>query len=403
MLKRLIRGQILSWIPVFAASAVSMTVIFLIVMVSNQITVYCEIYRSAFFIVPPVSSGLLGIVLPAMGVCFVIPPIVYSYRTTRQGSDAYQQSAYGPHTIQRVRALVGLVMLLAAFSVAYLVGVVVFAARYGATPEADPVILTDIRTGVEELYGYYYRKVAELIYYLPVYFYLLLALIAQYGINCLACSFGNSKATQFILMAGFAAVGSLFLSAPATFISQAIKDHFSYWGDVPWALDIVTACDYISYYAIGPFAPVRLCEGVFDGLIGTYIGPEHPLPEAGGHAIAAASFHVGVGLPCFVYALFRKEPSGELAGVDGTSNAFLSLIPHFAILFAGILLTTVAYSRGTRILYTGILLAGYYALLAVFRHDFRLRKIDWVALALIATTLLAISLGYNPKHSRTGW
>ena len=397
MLKRLIRGQTISWVPAFAVLAITMTVIFLITMVTNQITVYCEIYRAAFFYVPPISSGLLGIAFPVMAACYAMPPLVYSYRTTRQGSDAYQQSAHGPHTVQRVRLLVGLGMLVAAFSVAYVIGVLVFTVRYAVTPAQLEQVFDN------EIVGIYFRKTADLSYYCPTYFYLVGAILAQYGVNCLACSFGNSKATQLILMAGVGAITSFFLVAPATFVSQAVKDHFTYWAEAEGALQTVTLCDKIAYYGLGPYAPVQMASTVFDGLVGATYGPGNPEPDYWGHVIAAASFHLGIGLPCLALAFFRKEPSGELAGVDGTSNAALSMVPHIAVLLAGIMLTTVAYSRGTRILYTGILLAGYYAVLAVFRHSFRLRKIDWYALATISIVLLSISIGYNPKHSRLGW
>ena len=361
--------------------AIISTLTILFAVLGNQMAV-TETYSYAM----PRTVALLNMLIPSMCATFVMPLFVFSYRTKRQSVDTYYQAAYAPKTIKRVRMLLGLAIVLAAFTIAYIHGVAIYALRYAATPETQIIELSNGTATRVRIY-------VNFLVYIPYFFVGIVLLSAQYFINCFLVNLGDYTLDQIFLLL----FGTLFLAlivlAPTTYIAAQLYE----FGDAYGAL---------AHYGLSVVQPSVLTAQVFQRLLS---GMEINVSDLA-NSIVACVIYVAFGAALAVIGMQMGDPSGEKADVRGARNNVIALIPHGAALtigfFVGISgLITNGGSIANWFLTLPFFIYSmfgviYYVLLALWRHNFKISKFDLILfLSVLGFTMLLLFVCISIPHS----
>lgn len=384
MLKHYCGWQFRKWWPLLMIFAITSTLVILFAVLGNQMAI-----TNTYTYAMPRTVSLLNILMPSIGATFVMPLFVFSYRTKKQSVDTYYQAAYAPNTIKRVRILLGLAIILAAFTIAYILGVAIYALRYAATPEMQVVETTrgDTYTRV--------RIYVNFLIYIPYFFVGIILLSAQYFINCFLVNLGDYTLDQVFLLL----FGTLFLAllviAPATYFAAQMlnfKDGFT----------------ALVHYGLSAIQPAILTSQVFDMLLA---GIEINTPNLA-NSIAAGAIFVLFGAALAVLSMRMGDPSGEKADVRGARNNVIALIPHGAALTIGFFVgISGLISNGGSLANWFLTLPFfifsmfgviYYVLLALWRHNFKMSKFDLILfLSVLGFTLLLLFICITIPHPST--
>ena len=328
--------------------------------------------------VNPAMGAFPFVFFPALALSFVMAFFIYSYRTRRSSVDVFYQAPYSPTTIKRVRVLLGLAILMASITAAYFITVSLYAMRYFATP-----ISRVVRNGTDV--WEYTRLACHFEYYLYAYFVIILAVAAQYFVNCFLAGLGDYVMDQIFLVLFGNLFLCLFLIGPALyagFIARIDSPEYA----------------YLFLYGLGPVGPSSLNIVMVFLMQEIVITPDNSVLM---HSIIATIISFAFGCGCGVINLFLPDPSGESANVRGARNNTIALIPHGAALSLGFIVACGGgiFSSTGYVVYTnlGILplflfsLFGiaYYCLLALWRHSWKPAKLDLICyLSVTGTTLI---------------
>ncbi len=316
-----------------------------------------------------------------LGFCFVFPMFINSYRTKKRSVDTYYQAGIDSRMIRRIHILIAMAMLLIAYTGGFIIGAVVYLLRFLATPE--------VAQGVPGRYngdGNIYRLNINFGFFFIVYLIVLVILLGQFFINTFLASLGNYVFDQICLMI----FGNIFLAllfiAPYLYLMSLTR----------------TTGSYIAYGLNYSLSNV--------GLISLLIGIIIPSFANGQEFEMAYIVNVGLGAflslasgaGCCLGSMFLKDPSGEYANSRKPIHPAIHLIPHGAAICIGFLFTVVG-SVNTLSNYTFILAivvlpfflyilyaVAYFMILALWRHSFRMSKVDLICYLSVAGSILLL-------------
>ncbi len=369
MLKRYCLYQFKRWWPLLVIFSVVMSLVFCFALANWPLTYAVHhgtggaSYRTGS---DTAYSGALFISCTGLLAAFVMPMFVFSYRTSKQGVDSYYQAAYGPLTIKRARMLLGLGIVLASFTAAYLLGVFIYGMRYLAMPEhvvnGSGTYATDV-----------YRCQLHFIYYIPLYFVLTIIIAAQYFVNCFLVSLGNYTFDQICLLVFGNALLSLFFLSPCVYLMRIGHN----------GQQFVTILTYMCNYGLGVYPPQAMMTVLFEplfghGRYGIWQHSDINMVIAGALSLLASG---GIAVVTF----FMRDPSGEYADKSGQTKTVVALIPHGVAICGAFLCAAGSGLMGTYNSFLGassavfiylLYCAVYYILLSLWRHSFKPSWLD---------------------------
>lgn len=311
---------------------------------------------------------------------------VHRYRVSRKSVDTYYQASFESRTIRRVHILIALLILVISYTGGFLVASLFSILRYFGTPWTRTVTYSDTTVT--------YSRVLLPLYGFPiVYIFCLFLIVSQFFINCFLAQLGNYVLDQiFLIIFGNAFLALCFLSPYLYAISVAKV--------------VNTNTEFGLLYSLNSIGPISLLYGV---IFASMRGKEVPAGLVVNGIIATLLSCVSYAGACFV-CMKMKDPSGEYANNRKTFHPSIRFIPHCAALSIGILISfagvvgRLSYETGifgTLIFFSMpiyifiIYCVVYFMLLALWRHSFKLNKIDWISyIAVCATVALLMIVAF---------
>ncbi|MCR5079241.1 MAG: hypothetical protein K6B65_04935 [Bacilli bacterium] len=383
MLKSLIVWHIKKWWPLLLIFTTVISIFFVSSIQAMGMTTTTDYYNSS---VGYRAIFMLYLAIPAMLTTFVMPIFVYIYRTSLQAVDCFYQAGHDKKTISRVRVTIGLIIVLASMTIAFLLGYLLLTLRYFSTPEVESYISQYSGNTI-----YTYRVYYNFGYIFLTYLLLLLMVGGQYFINCFFVSLGDNIITQIFYLVLGSVVTTLFLAAPYSYSLVAL-DRIN---------DLGIGTELMQYCFIG-FGPIQSIMGVFLLMmnpitIGYYVWEVNYLPQL---MIIVLVLHFVFSLLALLYTMYADSPSGEYAGKSTPRHWTISIFPHIAALLIAVLLSILGYFNGSGGVLLNIFSVGgylffvtiYYALLSLLRKSFKPRRFDLIAFISVAGTGLILML-----------
>ena len=214
-------------------------------------------------------------------------------------------------------------------------------------------------------------------YLLLVYVFFLIALSAQYFINCFLVSLGDSIIVQLMLMVLGNIILSLFIIAPSAYL-------------LAWTQSLSTSSLYLG---IGPVATISSIYEFSNLVIGEALIYKDSSPYLIGSVMVNLLF--AGGLAAFLF--LRGDPSGERAGNWKPANKAIAIIPHVAALTLGLLISSLSLISTTAL---GVwsfsvyftFFVGYYAFLSLLRKSFKPTKFDLITYICVVVAIITLSI-----------
>lgn len=394
-IKKYVRYQYKSWIPMLVATAAIVFAITLIIGInaSPYIHMTWDTTTGGDLVPQNVSrymwnrfavSMIAPMLIPSLILAAVLPFFALGHRYGKTRADCYLCLPSKDGQITRVRILMLGAFLLAVYLGAYLLGVgaaiihqlALLASAKAAAATNSSIILSASLGNI----GWYFLA-------WPVG---AVVVLLFYGINCFFVSQGSGVVQGIIALAA----GNLLLSGfvPCLlFLAARLNFNASWINELGW--------QGFAFLNAGISGPFNLFSGVFSAL------------ETGGETRISdylGSWQFWIGLSAFVvagalaivYLSLSKEPGGERAGASGPRNTFAVFLPHLAF---GTVLSALALvfstvnggldsssyaSNGLMVvlyLTTFVQAVGaYYVLLSIYNHSFKLNKPSWISFAAVA-------------------
>ncbi len=399
--KKYVRYQYKSWIPMLVAAAaivVSITLIIglnaspLVSMTWNTETggdvvpegVYAYMWNRSM------ASMIAPMLIPSLILATVLPFFAFGHRYGKTRADCYLCLPSKDGQITRVRVLMLGAFLLVLYLGAYLFGIgaaiihqliVIASAKASASYNAS-IILTTVMGDV----GWYF-----LAWPLGA-----IVVVIFYAMNCFFVSQGSNVIQGIIALAA----GNVLLSGfvPCLlFLVARFNDNAS-WIDV-------LGLKGFAFLNAGIHVPFNFFVGVLSGLEtrDEYLAYQY---MQSWQLWVGISIFVLAGAGAIVYLLLSKEPGGECAGASGPRNTFAVILPHaafgvgltalstlFSVLNGGMNLSSPSSLGLAGILFLTVYaqaLGGYYALLSLYNHSFKLDKSNWISFASVASVAFAL-------------
>lgn len=373
MLKHYIKYRIRHWWPLLLIFGLTLTLIYAFTGLNVSLT-----YR---FVHTPYGShrsgdhffsGNIIFFVCALIVAMVMPLFVYRYRTSKQSADVFYQAAYSPTTVKRVHFLIGLGIVLASVTAAFLLGYLIVVIRYSSTEEARY-----LSSGTEII-----RFDLNLSYYLLFFLVCIVSVAATYSISSFIVSLGNYVFDQIMLLI----FGNIFLAlcffTPLNYILMFHNE-------------VSTLAFSFSLWGFGPIGPGVLSTYIDEMIAKRTVTENQTILAA--NSILAMGLQVLLASACAVFNLKLPDPSGEHADVSGARNKAVALIPHGAafVLGIGLAISCRGFINAQFSILPFFLFAlfgvVYYALLALWRHSFKINKFDLIFyLSVLGTVLIAV-------------
>lgn len=376
MLKHYITWQFKKWWPLLLIFSIILTLTFTFTCFNTPLTYMLSQEGYGNYAYGPTLIPIL--LIPALGLTLVMSLFVFDYRVRRQSADTYYQAAYAPTTIKRVRLFMGAGIVLTSILAAFILGTAVLLLRYFTTPESVALNETWTQYRLELNWGYYFLS----------FLVLFVSCGIQYFINCFLVSLGDYIFDQIcLLLFGNVFLGLVFI-APVLYLNT-----LTYFRNSDLA--------YGFLYSFVPVGPSTLIIGFLQQLQNGETIPDfgHLLM----HCLISSGLYLGLGIATIVAGIILPDPSGEHADKAGARNKIIALVPHGAALVLGIMVASVGQLlRGGALLGTlpiflfSMYAVVYYALLALWRHGFKLAKFDLIYyLSVVGVTLLLLILSMS--------
>lgn len=379
------------WVPLTIIFGVLLVSIFLGTCLSSQVFAYAN---SSGQIVSYPNSCILAIVIPIMLFTFVMPCFVYQIRFRRKNADFYLQAPFKNGEIRRTRYFVGLFILLTTFTAVYWLGVSILIVRdYLASPEGE--------VSPFSIWAYYapgwtsVRYILYFGYFIPAYFFFVLAIVAQYSINCFLVGQTGSMFDGIITMLVPQLFLAGFLYAPLLYASMV---SYNVGGGESIALDGLTMFPNLSVAN-----PIIFGYRIFNSLIVT--GQTEFIVTYQGEVtffsildIIMVFGYFALGGVATWRVLAAKEPSGEYYGKPGGLTVWSSLPLYLSGYVAAFLVATAGAAMSgilmLRFVTAWSVLSSFavasYAILAIYHRRFKMPKVSLIhyfAMVGLALTL----------------
>lgn len=370
-MKRYIKLSIIRKLPLF----VVLSVLLLTVAFTSATNVEFHVMGSGEYRYTPYPTSAIGGVI---GVFFVImmflPFFSMNYRYSLAKSDLYRQVAFKDNRIRIGEHLSSLIIMCAAFTVAFSLLVSVLAIRnYG-----------NFETGEVAFYLHYE-------WYIPTYFVAIIVGAAQYFISYLLISRSNTFINSLLMLI----LGELALNfcvyVFACFILADLTEGTVIFGAGP---SVVGAIHNVNYYF-----ELFITEGTkaMKTIIADHSsGDERPLYITS-FILVLVQFFVAatLGLVAFIK---EKDPSSEWAGKPDTDKPYQEIIFHVGFAVIGLAIGSAMMESFLHsifaILYFTIYVVCYYTLYGLLHRNFKLKGYQGAIIFGIAGFDITFSLIY---------
>ena len=392
--KKYVLFQLRSWFPMIIA--MSAIVISITVIIGLNASPYISVsmnsgadyqtshelfalYHSAF-------SCLIGMMIPSLLACCVLPFFAYSHRYGKIRADCFLSLPVRSGKVTQVRMLLAGAILLSIYFVSYLLGILACIAKQSAliasalrTIEANAAYISDY-TVSSPAYGWYFLGWA-----LGG-----LVVASMFLINAFLIGQGSNLLQGVIAMiAGHTAI---ILLVPSFLLLPSFAIENTSW---------LNSLGYGSPFLFMPsfYAPLVFIEMTLGTLEKNLASCHESCMEYVSHwnLWFSSSLFLLLGGGALATLLLGKEPGGEFAGENRPRSMFAFLLPHFA--FTAVLLFSAVsrYALGSifygssyfstflpLFLTTFVWGAGlYYVCLSLYNRSFKLDRLNWIIFASV--------------------
>ncbi len=388
--KAFIRWQIKEWLPLFIGFGA----------VTGLFYWLASYFSAEFYGYGYTSVGVTTPMYVLMALIFaaaaIFPIAIFSYQTNHIRADFYDQIPLKNKELRRIRVLIGIIGLLALFTVIFWIGVLITYLRQVIFNQQEyQYFMSQQNANPADFKPYYFNYV----YYIPFFFVLALGLVAHYFTCVYLASLGNRVWDSILyIILGEAllnfALQSILLPSYVAFSSSNYnsKDPFTDWIQL----------------SIGFYFFLKVFIRFYGGEIAWTEGATKP--NLYDSSSAAAAFYIGVigfllvgAIAAYLMLFKKKDPAGELAGRPGARNGAIALIPHAVMLMLGFLLAAAAQWAtmygGTMvslfIFVVALWATAYFLLLFASRGTIRFEKKDWIIAAVVAGIVFVLCLSFG--------
>ncbi len=364
-----IKWQIKQWLPLFIITFVILATDYLLfALTSSGYNYYAVIngYTQSYW--NNEGTGLLTLLILTLICAIIFAIFAYDYRLKKKEVDTFMQAPFFKNNLRITRILIGLAMILIAFTLVYFIGIIIF---YIKQYNLEEVLTTG--SGAT-----YYLTRFNGWYVILSYFYLIIVITIFYLFNCLVVSFADTiNDTALLLTCSYLVI----------FFFEALI-FYSLYGFTNYNNDTLRELALYSLASSPLCFPVMIFYIVFNNLImGIDISIDKSLIGDPSTAIVYINIILLVAIIAFaIYVLFfKKDPSGEHAGVGGPRNFKISLIVHVFIFMFGLLynFSTLFYSTHIKVIFFFGFLIFFavlgYCLLALYNRSFKIGKYNLYA------------------------
>ena len=386
MTKRYALWQFKHWLPIFLVFCIFVVLGGLMTVMTGNLGHPAEGYYYE-----TMGTSFLGCVIPALIASFIMPFLVYSYRTKRVYVDTFYQADLKEGSFRRVRLLLGLAFVIAPFIAAFITSMLVHIIRYVSTPDTYYVY-----SWLYSSEGVEYVKVAvNFLAYLPQFFLGVILLAASYSINCFLVSLGDYVLDQVFLLIFGTLVLALVVVGPAAYCMVILNATYS---SIPLEISLEPIGEFVM---AARFEQLFKCNEYWYGaelFVGTY--------DAGIIVdLLTTLLHLVGGVLAFLYCYKKKDPSGEYADSRGARTPFIAIIPHLGATVVGIFVAILVGISGSIGLFyvVGInffwsifeflfFAAIYYCLLALWRHNWKASRMDLICYFAVLAVVFVLTI-----------
>ena len=290
--------------------------------------------------------SILTIVVPIILATILFATKTFSYRHTKEAADMYMSLPFKEREIKWIRMIVFALSIILIFTITYFSSTAIYYAK----------AITKYNYAHEEFKVKY-------VYFIPIYFFGLIATVSTYLINTLFANLANrgGRAFLYVLM-GQVILGCLILLPLIFYMNEIVGEEETAFSKWLGNLDQTT----FSYSFITPIAFIqnffktKLNGGPVDGVAKNYYLP-------------FIVYNI-LGVLSGAYMVLIKDPSGEYAGDRKNRCKAFSIIVHLAF-FSLIFLPITTLDALVIIIYV-LCITLYYILLSVLGGTFKLNKMD---------------------------
>ena len=401
-MKKYIIYTIKRHIPLFA---VTFAVCFSIFMsyfssISIEYTVYSgyDYYNYSLF-GNLIDSGIITVSIPLAILTMILPIFANTYRYRLRAADVFYQVGKGKKSIRYTNNITLLVAVLASFTIAFILGLLILFARQIPNINKAPNVVEFTSTGP---YGYEitesrttYYLVFNFLYYLPTYLILVVAGLINYFISYFLVTRSNNLVNSIIIL--FLGQLTLGIGIMSPFWYTQIL--LAYIGNSTGEY-----IDIISNLLGGTqtatiISPIAWTYYLFDSLItgfGRGIDSSWFIDMSAADVVSLALsivctlLYVLMGVLGFLYFLKENESSGEFAGKAPGRDYFQIIIFHIGFGLIGLWSTLTNTLSGSIQTLVGIISvisesiifgAIYYVFLGLLRRNFKINKKEIIIMA----------------------
>lgn len=318
--------------------------IFLIGFIPAATAVKVSHYGDSYYVSD--SFSVLTLVIPILLATILFATKTFSFRHTKEAADMYMSLPFKEREIKWIRMIVFLIAIVLIYTVTYFSSTVIYYTK----------ALTKYNYAHEEFKVKY-------AYFIPVYFFGLIATISTYLINLVFANLANrgGRAFLYVLM-GQVILGCLILLPLVFYMNEIVGEEETAFSKWLGNLDRTT----FSYSFVTPivfiqnFFKTKLNGGPVEEIAKNYYLPFIIYNIFG--ALSGA------------YMVLIKDPSGEYAGDRKNRCKFFSFIVHLA--FFSLLFLPLSTLDGLVIIIYVLCITLYYILLSVLGGSFKLNKMD---------------------------
>ncbi|MCR4561805.1 MAG: hypothetical protein K5694_01160 [Bacilli bacterium] len=366
MVKAFLKYQIKQWLPaalIFLSAILGFSII-----AATQFNVYDTYYSNPYgtYMSSHADFMTLFFVIPSLILAFVFPFFVYSHRFSRKKNDIIAQLPYNRSVFRNYKLVTGLVVLLLIFSLGYLFGASIAAARFYAAELGGNVIREEWTRVPVSLNGGYIAL---------AYGFGLVLIAADYFINCFIISKVNTildgiilmAAVWFLLFINIKPFYNMFTNVAYPFIdSQTIRK----------VTMIIEAIDFSMYRSVATFTEIdKVILGRAETIAILDISSENPASII---RLISLISHISLGICAGILVFVKEEISGEFAGKNGGRHISTNIVLAVGIMATSMMLIQVGYQIAIASILLLILLSTHFFVTVIYNRGFKLKLADWI-------------------------
>ena len=332
--------------------------IFLIGFVPAATAVKVSHYSDNYYVQD--NFSILTIVVPIILSTILFATKTFSFRHTKEAADMYMSLPFKEREIKWIRMIVFLIAITLIYTITYFSSVTIYYFK------------------AVEKYNYAHEEFnVKYAYFIPIYFFGLIATISTYLINCVFANLANrgGRAFLYVLM-GQIVLGCLILLPLIFYMNEIVGEEETAFSKWLGNLDQTT----FSYSFVTPLAFIQNFYKI------KLVGVEQA-EVAKAYYLPFIIYNV-LGLGSGALMVLLRDPSGEYAGDRKNRNKFFSTIVHLA--FLSLLFLPLTSLDALVIIIYVLCITLYYILLSVLGGSFKLNKMDFFTMLTVDVAYIAM-------------